>query len=272
MEPVRPPAVAGSFYPRQPDALRQMVRQFLDAAVLPPEPVPSPVALIAPHAGYLYSGPIAGSAYGCLQRAETAVTRVVLLGPAHTLPVRGLAASSAAAFATPLGQVPLDQRAVRQLLALPQVVLQDEAHAREHGLEVHLPFLQIVLRDRFQLIPLVVGDAAARAVTAVLEQLWRPDDTLIVVSSDLSHYLGYAAARERDAATARAIESLAPEKLAHGSACGRIPVQGLLQFARQQHWRIRTLDLRNSGDTAGPKDRVVGYGAWLVGQQLVKLG
>lgn len=263
MKGIRQPAVAGTFYPADPRRLQEMVQRFLDTAVAPQTPIPQPKAIIAPHAGYVYSGPIAGSAYACLAPLRGQVTRVVLLGPAHTLYLRGLAAPSATAFATPLGEITLDQEALQAILALPQVELLDAAHHREHGLEVHLPFLQAVLGSHFRLVPLVVGEASTAAVAEVLQQVWGGAETLIVISSDLSHYLDYRTAQQVDRQTAETIAQLDPDGLGENSACGRAPIRGLLHLARQQGLHPHLLDLRNSGDTAGPKDRVVGYGAWV---------
>ncbi|MEJ2344739.1 MAG: AmmeMemoRadiSam system protein B [Gammaproteobacteria bacterium] len=256
---VRYPAVAGMFYPEDPAALRRMVREFLDAA---PTSAPVPKALIVPHAGYVYSGPIAASAYACLQPARDTIRRVVLLGPSHRVPFHGLAASSAEQFVTPLGPVPLDREAIDVLLELPQVHLLDEAHELEHSLEVHLPFLQEVLAA-FTLVPLVVGEASAEEVDGVLERLWGGPETLIVVSSDLSHYHDYATARGMDTRTSRAIEQLHDGDIGYDDACGRNPVRGLLHAARTHGLHASTLDLRSSGDTAGPRDQVVGYGAYV---------
>jgi AmmeMemoRadiSam system protein B len=260
MSQIRSPAVAGMFYPEEAAVLRAQVEGYLaDAA---PDPHP-PKAIIAPHAGYIYSGPIAASAYAAIRALRGQVERVVLLGPAHRVYVRGLAASSAAAFDTPLGRIPLDREAVDELVATyPFVTLLDAAHAPEHSLEVQLPFLQETL-DSFQLIPLVVGDARPEDVARVLEHLWGGPETLIVISSDLSHYHDYATAMTLDRAAADAIERLAPEQLDSEQACGRIPVCGLLEVARHHGLHAHTVDLRNSGDTAGPRDQVVGYGAWL---------
>ncbi|MDJ0849788.1 MAG: AmmeMemoRadiSam system protein B [Myxococcota bacterium] len=232
-----------------------------------PGPAPGgagvPKALIAPHAGYVYSGPVAGSAYALLAGQRDVVTRVVLLGPAHRVYVRGLAAPDADAFATPLGDVPVDAAALARVLALPQVETLDAAHAEEHSLEVHLPFLQELLGD-FTLVPLVVGDASPMQVEEVLELLWGGPETLLVVSSDLSHYHDYATARRLDADTSRAIESLAPEAIGGEQACGRIPVQGLLLAAQRRGLEAVAVDVRSSGDTAGPRDSVVGYGAYVL--------
>lgn len=259
---IRPPAVAGQFYPEQAAALAAAVDGYVRDAGPPRDPAPK--ALIAPHAGYVYSGPVAGSAYAPLASLRGRIERVVLLGPAHRVALRGLAAPAASAFATPLGELRLDRDSLERVLALPQVVASDAPHALEHSLEVQLPFLQELLGD-FALVPLVVGDATPQEVAAVLDLLWGGDETLVVVSSDLSHYHDYATARRMDSETSRAIEALQPEAIGFDQACGRIPVQGLLLAARARGLRARAVDVRNSGDTAGPRDAVVGYGAYVVG-------
>lgn len=258
MGSVRRPAVAGMFYPDDPEELRATVAALLAKA---PQDGPPPKALIAPHAGYVYSGPVAATAYARLGPARETVRRVGLLGPSHHVAFRGIAASHAEFFETPLGRVALDTRALTQIAELPQVQVLDAAHAREHSLEVHLPFLQVALKD-FTLIPLVVGDATTAEVAQVLERLWGGPETLIVVSSDLSHYHGYATARRLDRQTSGLIEDLSPVPLHGEQACGCRPVNGLLQAARDHGLQVQLLDLRNSGDTAGPRDRVVGYGAY----------
>lgn len=264
MTDVRRPVFAGSFYPADPDELRDEVRKYLGSAAAsapePPAPTP-PKAIIAPHAGYVYSGPVAGSAYARLVGRETTIERVVLLGPAHRVAFRGLALTDRTAFATPLGEIELDVDAMSSVSSLPQVHTLDEAHAEEHSLEVHLPFLQVVL-TRFKLVPFVVGDASPEDVADVLDRLWGGPETLIVVSSDLSHYNDWSTAREIDRKTAATIAALRP--VGHLEACGRVPINGLLASARRHEMRVRTIDLRNSGDTAGSKDRVVGYGAFAV--------
>jgi hypothetical protein len=222
---------------------------------------PAPKAVIAPHAGYIYSGPIAASAYARFASARDSIKRIVLIGPSHRVPFEGLATTSAETWATPLGAIPVDTAAIQQIRPLRQVSVLDEAHAYEHSLEVHLPFLQVVLAD-FRIVPLVVGYASDEEVAEVIEALWDGDETRFVISSDLSHYHDYATARGLDAATARAIESLKPQDIAEEQACGRMPVCGLLHAARRHGLRVRTVDLRNSGDTAGPRSEVVGYGAW----------
>ncbi len=221
-----------------------------------------PKAIIAPHAGYIYSGPIAASAYARIQPARGRITRVVLLGPAHRVGFHGLALSSADCFQTPLGRITVDQEAVKKISGLPQVHVMDTAHMQEHSLEVHLPFLQEALGE-FSLVPLVVGDAEPNEVAEVLETLWGGPETLIVISSDLSHYHDYKTAQRLDRATSQAIEQLRLEDIQYDHACGRNPVSGLLQVARQRGLKAKTIDLRNSGDTAGSHDRVVGYGAYV---------
>ena len=256
----RQPAVAGLFYPADPGALHKMVHEMLQKAhKLPGHKVK---ALIAPHAGFVYSGPIAASAYVQLYPFKDTIKRVVLLGPSHRVAFAGLACSSADYFHTPLGDIPLDKDSIGQISRLPQVHMLDLAHQKEHSLEVHLPFLQEVLDD-FVLVPLVVGEASPEEVAAVLDQLWGGDETLIVISSDLSHYHDYETAQRMDDQTSYAIESLRPEDIQHESACGRHPVNGLLNLARKRGLHATTIDLRNSGDTAGSRGQVVGYGAYL---------
>jgi AmmeMemoRadiSam system protein B len=264
MTNIRRPAVAGRFYPSDPGELRREVRNLLAAAAMPVTTGaghPRPKALIAPHAGYIYSGPIAASAYARLGDAGD-IRRVLLLGPAHRLPFRGIAYPTADAFATPLGDLPVDQDAIAAIADLPQVTQLDRAFDGEHCLEVQLPFLQTLLGDDVRIVPLVVGEATGEEVAAVLEQLWGGPETLIVISSDLSHYLDYDSARAIDAQTAEAIRGLHPEAISARQACGRNPIAGLLTAARRHALQAAELDLRNSGDTAGPRDRVVGYGAY----------
>jgi AmmeMemoRadiSam system protein B len=256
----RPAAVAGRFYPADPIELRRMVEGFLSRVEL--AAAAAPKAIIAPHAGYIFSGPIAASAYARFAPARPVIKRIILIGPSHFVPFEGLAAAGAEAFATPLGLVPVDTQAVGRISALPQVVVLDEAHAREHSLEVQLPFLQVALGD-FQIVPLLVNEAAEEAVAGVMDALWGGPETRFVISSDLSHYHACASAREMDAATGRAIEKLRPEDIAEDQACGRVPICGLLHAARRRGLSARTVDLRNSGDTAGPRNQVVGYGAFV---------
>ncbi len=261
MTVVQPAAVAGMFYPGEADKLAHTVAALLQEAHAEG---PAPAAIIAPHAGYVYSGPVAARAYARLAPLKGTVRRVVLIGPAHRLFFHGIAAPSAETFETPLGTIPVDREAIARLVAQPNVAENDAAFAGEHCLEVHLPFLQTVLGE-FSLIPLIAGQAGGKDVADLLELLWTGPDTLPVISSDLSHYHDYETARRRDADTARAIEALAGERLDYDDACGRTPIAGLLQVARARGLRAETVDLRNSGDTAGPKGEVVGYGAWVVG-------
>jgi len=260
MNAIREPVVAGRFYAKSADELVRSVTMMLDA--VPATLGPAPKALIVPHAGYVYSGPVAASAYAELRPYHDRYRRVVLLGPSHRVPFRGLAMTNAAAFRTPLGDVRIDHEAVTGL-DIPGLGLADAPHAAEHSLEVQLPFLLNVLGD-FALVPLVVGDAAPALVARVLDALWDGPETLIVISSDLSHYLAYDDACEVDARTCEAIEHFDAERLDHDMACGATPVAGLLLAARRRGLDIRTLDLRNSGDTSGDKGAVVGYGAWML--------
>ncbi len=272
---VRPAAVAGLFYPDDPVALRSTVVSLLAARSRGAAAAPGhrpPKALIAPHAGYSYSGPIAASAFAALAPGTAGVAgaagggppfdvrRVVLLGPSHHVPLRGLGLPGAERFATPLGMVPIDLEAAAAVDRLPQVAVRPDAHEAEHSLEVELPFLQVVL-GAFELLPLVVGQAGGEEVAEVLELVWGGDDTVLVISSDLSHYLPAAAAERADRETAAQILALAGP-LTSRQACGAVPINGLLAAARRQGLVPRQLDLRHSGDTSGDRSRVVGYGAW----------
>ncbi|MGI9274126.1 MAG: AmmeMemoRadiSam system protein B [Endozoicomonas sp.] len=256
---IRQPAVAGTFYPDQPEALQTFVRDMLSEAE---DRELSPKVLVVPHAGYIYSGPIAASAYRLLESLKQNVRRVVLLGPSHRVPFEGLALPDSNAFATPLGTIPLDTEAMEKLLRFSQVQKLDSAHSLEHSLEVQCPFLQSGLGN-FKLIPLVVGDASALAVTEVLDFLWGGEETLIIISTDLSHYHSYEEASHRDGLTVRAIEQLS-SSLTGGQACGCYPLNGMMRVAQRRGMEVITLDVRNSGDTAGDKKRVVGYGAFVI--------
>jgi MEMO1 family protein len=259
MPTVRRPAVAGLFYPGSAGELRSTVEELLREAS-PPAAGPVPKAVIAPHAGYVYSGPVAAVAFQALAAGGEALRRVVVLGPAHRVPVRGLALPGAEAFATPLGQVPVDAEAADAVSRLPQVTTSPQAHAPEHSLEVELPFLQ-VLFPGIQVLPLVVGDADEDEVAEVLDRVWGGPETAVVISSDLSHYLPYDVARRVDRDTADEILAL-DGPLHPRQACGAYPINGLLVAARRRGLAPRLLDLRSSGDTAGDRDRVVGYGAF----------
>ena len=261
---VRSAAVAGAFYPGDAATLSRDVAMLLAAArnraQTPQTPQTLPKAVIVPHAGYIYSGPIAASAYALLEQGRDVYRRVVLLGPVHRVPVRGLALPGTDAFATPLGTVMLDHALAAKIAAMPQVTESVAAHAMEHSLEVQLPFLQQVLSD-FTLLPLAVGDAAPQEVAEVLEQVWGGPETLIVISSDLSHFHAYREAQAIDRATAQAILDF-QVPIDHMQACGGTPVNGLLLAARRHGLTPHLLDLRNSGDTAGDHNRVVGYASF----------
>ncbi len=262
---IRPPAVAGSFYPQNANQLNEMLDEYLinsEVVINPPK------AIIVPHAGYIYSGRIAANVYANLGKIKTQITRVVLLGPAHRVYVKGIALPLSTHFATPLGNVPIDTNILKQLDHHPYVKFSDVAHGQEHSLEVHIPFLQKVLND-FTLIPLLVGDAEPEQVATILEELWGGDETLIVVSSDLSHFLDYETACETDNNTTRLIENFDYKNIGSNQACGCMPMRGLLKYAHEKNMSIQTLDLRNSGDTAGTKDRVVGYGAYALFNGLI---
>lgn len=265
MATVRPAAVAGMFYPADPHELRTSIERLLTA-----EPSPEidirPTMLIVPHAGYVYSGPIAASAYRLLQATADIVKRVVLLGPSHFVEFTGLATPGVDALATPLGLVPVDHDLTSEGEALDVVVSGSAAHAREHSLEVQLPFLQVALGE-FTTLALATGDVASEAVADVLDQMIGAPDVIGVISSDLSHYLDYETAYHRDARTAEAIIGLRAEDLARDDACGRIAVQAALLLAQRRGWSCRLLALGNSGDTAGSLGRVVGYGAFALGPE-----
>jgi len=275
---VRPPAVAGQFYPDDPGELEAMVRAFLEEGGENRDgaaeragrsdasggrtglPLGHPVALVAPHAGYIYSGPIAGSAYARVAPQRGVVRRVVILGPSHYVAFRGLALPESESFLTPLGEHPLDADGVAALESDPAVGRSERAHAKEHSLEVHLPFLRVALGP-IPILPMVTGEVAPREIADALERVWDAS-TLVVVSSDLSHYLPYDRARQADRHTATAVEELRGEALGPHDACGATALRGLLEAARRRGLVARCLDLRNSGDTAGSRSRVVGYGAF----------
>ena len=267
--------MAGTFYPGKPKQLSAAVVNYLEQAgttesLAAGEPAidtgSSIKAIIVPHAGYRFSAPVAASAYARLLPQRERIRRVVMIGPAHRVRLTGVAVSGADAFRTPLGDVPIDRRFVESLLELPLVRELDRAHQGEHCLEVQLPFLQQVLDD-FSIVPMVAGNIAPAAMVEILERVWGGPETLLLVSSDLSHYHDYATASELDQAAAAAIEALDPAALGERQACGRIPIRALLELARRHRLMPHTLDLRNSGDTGGPRDRVVGYGAWVFCEQ-----
>ena len=253
---VRPAALAGQFYPSNERVLRMQITEML-AAALPPEHLTAPKAIIVPHAGYIYSGAVAANAYRSLSAVREQIRRVVVLGPAHRAPVRGFVLPAAQAFSTPLGEVPLSRLDWLMLQTRNDVYVDDQPHALEHCIEVQLPFLQTLLGS-FSLVPILVGEASDEAVAELLEALWGGPETLIVISSDLSHYLPYRQAQWIDRSTVNQVLELRPG-ISHQQACGATPVNGLLLAARRRLLKPQLLDLRNSGDTAGDRSRVVGY-------------
>lgn len=259
MSEIRPAAVAGLFYPGASRELVPMIEELLAEASGRDLPR-SPKAVIAPHAGFIYSGPIAASAFRCFLADAAQIQRIILLGPAHRLPVRGLALAEHEAFETPLGNVPVDREMAEQIRGMTQVSINNPAHAPEHSLEVELPFLQKVLEE-FSIVPILISSATADEIAEVLERLWNGPETRIVISSDLSHYLAYEAARRIDRETAQQVVELRGHIDEH-RACGAVAINGLLAAARLHALTPRLLDLRNSGDTAGDRMRVVGYGAF----------
>jgi AmmeMemoRadiSam system protein B len=259
MSEVRPAAVAGLFYPGSARELRPMVDQYLDADLVS-SPAPVAKAVIAPHAGYVYSGPVAGSAFRCFAQDASRIRRIVLIGPAHRFRVDGLALTEQTAFETPLGSVPIDLELAELITGMPQVSISTQAHAPEHCLEVELPFLQVLLED-FSILPLLVSDASAAEIADVLERVWGGDETRFVVSSDLSHFLTYETAQDLDRETAHQVVGM-HDQIAEHRACGAVAINGLLEAARRRGLVPKLLDLRNSGDTAGDRSRVVGYGAF----------
>ena len=256
---VREPAVAGTFYPGQPTRLRHELESFLEDAESV-RPAPAPKALIVPHAGYMYSGAVAASVYRRLKPIAAQIRRVVLLGPAHTVYLDGMAIPKVSGFATPLGEIPVDNEAIEVVSSLPGVAYSNAAHSREHSLEVQLPFLQTVLKD-FSLVPIVVGRCEADLVAAVIDALWGGPETLILISSDLSHFLSYGEARELDGSTCKRIVDKSSD-LTGEEACGAHAINGLMKSRHCQALSVELVDLRNSGDTAGDRRRVVGYGAF----------
>jgi AmmeMemoRadiSam system protein B len=266
---IRTPAVASMFYPVGAAELRKAVQNYLsnagteeDVSQLKKEEFAELRTLIVPHAGYIYSGKIAASAYRLLEQNKNQFKRVLLLGPAHRVLLEGAAFPEADAFQTPLGEITLDKELIEKILAeFSWISVSDKAHAEEHCLEVQLPFLQETLGE-FKLLPLVVGDAKTELLAALIQQFSKDHETLIVISTDLSHFHDYETAREIDGRTANAIELLEQNRISTEDACGAYPLRGALLAASQNQWKVHRLGLCNSGDTAGERGRVVGYGAW----------
>ncbi len=261
MEIIRPPAVAGMFYPKNPYVLSNMIEQNL-AQATSTSVATIPKVLIVPHAGYIYSGSIAASAFALLEPYRQLINRVVIIGPSHRVGFNGVAISSVDDFSTPLGSIPIDKEAQAKLSEIAGVHVIDEAHAAEHSLEVQLPFLQFIL-DQFTIVPIVAGDANPQLIAKIIENLWGGSETLIIISSDLSHYHQYQTAQQLDQTTSHAILGLDVNTVDSQHACGCVGIRGLLTFAQCHPLEASVLDLRNSGDTAGSKDSVVGYGAFL---------
>ncbi len=255
---VRRPAVAGTFYPADADRLSAVVEQLLSIGGTFAD---TPKALVAPHAGYVYSAKPAAAAVSRIRPGDHTISRIVILSPNHRMPVDGVAIPSHQRFATPLGEIPLDRELCDHLVCLPFCRLNDEAHAEEHGIEVLLPFLQHRLSS-FRIVPLIVGQIDLRSLQTLFRKIWGGPETLIVISSDLSHYLNDAEARSMDARTASTIERLGTENLKGSNACGWVALGGLMEQAKGRDLRVTRHDLCNSSDTSGPKDKVVGYGAW----------
>jgi AmmeMemoRadiSam system protein B len=264
MHSVRQPAVAGAFYSGNKGVLANDIKAFLDSTT-PVKGQASPKAIVVPHAGYIYSGQTAAIAYSHLVAGCKTIKRVILLGPVHRVSVRGLALPGADAFATPLGEIELDQAAIASISHLHQIVVSPTAHAQEHSLEVQLPFLQSVL-DEFKLVPLAVGDTTPAEIAEILDILWGGSETLIVISSDLSHFLPYDIAQKVDSETVQNILDM-KVSLTHNQACGGAPINGLVLAARRHHLKPKLLDLCNSGDTAGDKNRVVGYASFMFNEE-----
>ena len=259
MSEVRPAAVAGLFYPGSAHELRPLVERYLEAEpALKPAPIAK--AVIAPHAGYVYSGPVAGTAFRCFAQDRAKIRKIVLIGPTHRVFVSGLALPKKTAFETPLGSVPIDSTLVAAIADMEQVSTSEQAHAPEHCLEVELPFLQVLLGE-FSILPLLASDISASDMADVLERVWGGEETRFVVSSDLSHYLAYETAQDTDRETAHQVVDLHGHISEH-RACGAVAINGLLEAARRRGLTPKVLDLRNSGDTAGDRSRVVGYGAF----------
>lgn len=261
---IRPPAVAGSFYPADPLMLQKKVTELLAKAK---HFKPFPKAIVVPHAGFTFSGPIASSAYAGLINQKNTINKIVILGPAHTMHFKGVAYNPVTYFSTPLGEIKQDKTLLDKIINLPFVQPLEAAHAKEHCLEVQLPFCQLVF-SKFTILPLLVGETSELDVALLLDQLWGNEDTLIIISSDLSHYHPYDIAQKEDSKTIFSIDTLDAEAIVHESACGYYPLRGFLHYARQHNLRGLLLDARNSGDTAGGKDKVVGYAAYHFYQDL----
>ncbi len=263
IEQIRPTAVAGLFYPNSADELSDTINAYLANTAQTMTSPKTIKAIVAPHAGYVYSGPIAASAYTLLRKTNSQFNKVILLGPAHRVKLTGIAIPTVQQFDSPLGPINIDQELLMQINQFDFVHESDLAHKEEHCLEVQLPFLQTVLQD-FKIVPLLIGDISAEQVSLVLESIWDVDNLLIVVSTDLSHYYDYITAQKLDQKTSQFIEELNSNKIEYDHACGKTALQALLLSAKKHKLCAKTIDLRNSGDTAGEKNKVVGYGAYVI--------
>jgi AmmeMemoRadiSam system protein B len=257
---VRPPAAAGLYYPKDAEGLRRTLRALLDAPGCAPVEGPAPKALVVPHAGYAYSGSVAAAAYRLLATAAETIRHVVLIGPSHRVPMRGLAMPASDFFATPCGEIPIDAAGRNRLREFGLAGVADAPHATEHSLEVQLPFLQQLLGD-FELLPIAVGQVPHGQVARALEAVWGGAETLVVVSSDLSHYHTLDLARQLDGLTTGAILDRRGD-ISDEQACGAEGINGLLEIARHRGMRVALLEQRTSADTAGDRSRVVGYGSY----------
>lgn len=260
VDSIRRPAVAGRFFPAVRSELTAIVQSCLQEAS-PPERTGAPKAIIAPHAGFAFSGPVAGSAFAPLTEAANEIGRVVLIGPSHHVAFDGVATSGFGNFETPLGVVSVDAGAIRQALKFDFVKEFEPAHQREHSLETHLPFLQSVLGE-FQVVPLVTGRIDRETLARLFDALWGGEETIISVSSDLSHFFDYETARSLDRETSTRIAQFEADQITPDDACGAVSIRGFLEAGRRREMRSEIIDLRNSGDTAGDRSRVVGYGAY----------
>ena len=267
---IRPPAAAGTFYPRNPDELEASVHHYLNKAdSLFEATQQAPKAIIAPHAGYVYSGLTAAAVYNRLYPAREIIKRVIILGPCHRVAINGAALPSTEIFQTPMGEIPIDTKSMESIKHLDCVKTFNETHVNDHCIEVHLPFLQTVIKE-FKIVPIIIGEVKPHEVAEILETLWGGPETLILISSDLSHYLDYTQANMLDNQTCKVIERMDFQALGHNQACGRHSIKGLLILAKKKGLLVKTADIRNSGDTAGGKDRVVGYGSWYFDESSMK--
>lgn len=266
---IRPPAVAGTFYPADADLLRSEIDGLIDAALhsgIAQQETATPKAIIVPHAGLMFSGSLAALGFATVRALKDTIKRIVIIGPAHRMAFQGIALARADQFATPLGNMRCDLPALQKALALPHVQMLDDAHTLEHGLEIELPFIQRLFGEQSDIgiVPLLVSRCSPRQVHEVIEKLWGGPETLIVISSDLSHFHDYDTAKKMDNRTRAMIENFDAENIDTNDACGALPVAGMLMAARNRGMKIKTLGMRNSGDVTGDKSRVVGYGAWAV--------